>query len=181
MAPAMEAGMSIVRGVCGALLLVTAVAYPSQAADSKGGTAKIDIADCAGFTAKDAAPFLGVAAAQVVRSTAAITKTLVQCSFAAGKTVPGIAFSIEIETTARKSAEQMERYRENLVVAGDTAPWKGKLPKGAYSDIGLGDEAVWTDINGALTVRKLNVTIQLTRPAAKLDQVKVAQAMLAKF
>lgn len=173
--------MNILKWISGAMALAAVVVYPSKAADSKGGTAKIDIADCAGFTAKDAAPFLGVPAAQVVRTTAAITKTLVTCSFAAGKTMPGIAFSIEIEATAKKSAEQMESYRENLVIAGDTAPWKGKLPKGAYSDIGLGDETVWTDINGALTVRKMNVTIQLTRPAGKMDQIKVAQALLAKF
>jgi hypothetical protein len=182
--PPKEVAMNILKCVCGATVLAAGVVSPSQAADSAGGTAKIDIADCAGFTAKDAAPFLGVPAAQVVRHKEAITKTLVTCSFAPGKALPGIAFSIEIEATAKKSAEQMERYRDNLMTTGDTAPWKGKLPKGAYSDImgpGLGDEAVWTDINGALTVRKLNVTVQFTRPAAKLDQVKVAQAVLAKF
>ena len=45
----------------------------------------------------------------------------------------------------------------------------------------MGDEAVWTDINGVLTVRKMNVTIQVTMPKAKLDQVKLAQAVVAKF
>ncbi len=60
-----------------------------------------------------------------------------------------------------------------------TAPWKGKLPKGAYSDIadpGMGDEAVWTNINGTLTLRKANVMIQVTMPKAKLDQIKLARA-----
>ena len=176
--------MLVVR--CRSCVMVAAVlaACPALAADSAGAVAKIDPADCAGFVAGDAAPFLGVPAAQVVRKIEKITKTLVVCSYAAGKAAPGLAFSIETEATAKKAAEQMERYRDNLMTAGETSPWKGKLPKGAYSDIagpGMGDEAVWTDINGALTVRKLNVMVQVTLPKAKLDQVKLAQAVVAKF
>jgi hypothetical protein len=78
----------------------------------------------------------------------------------------------------------MERYRDNLVVAGETAPWKGKLPKGAYSDLsgpGLGDDAVWTDINGSLTVRKGNVKVQVMTPKGKLPQVNLVEAVVAKF
>ena len=62
------------------------------------------------------------------------------------------------------------------------AAFKDKLPQGAYSDImGLGDEAVWTDVNGTLTVRKGNIIVQVLAPAGKLVQIKVAQAFLAKF
>ncbi len=154
----------------------------AMAADSARVSAKVDAADCAGFAAANAAPFLNVPAAQVVRKIEKVTKSLTVCAFATGRAAPGVAFSIEVESSAKKAAEQMERYRDNLSTAGDTAPWKGKLPKGAYSDIsgpGLGDEAVWTDINGALTVRKGNVTLQVTMPKAKLDQIKLAQAVLA--
>ncbi|MBK9236941.1 MAG: hypothetical protein IPO19_13360 [Rhodoferax sp.] len=45
----------------------------------------------------------------------------------------------------------------------------------------LGDEAVWTDINGTLTVRKANASIQVTLPKAKTDQIKLAQAVVAKL
>ena len=176
--------MSIRRAASCAALAAVLATNPAVAADAKGGIAAIDPADCAGFTTKDAAPFLGVPAAQIVRHIEKITATLVVCSFAAAKAAPGVAFSIEVEANSRKAAEQMERYRDHLMTAGDTAPWKGKLPKGAYSDIGgpgMGDEAVWTDINGVLTVRKMNVTIQVTMPKAKLDQVKLAQAVVAKF
>lgn len=175
--------MNITR-LCIGLVLQAITLDHTLAAESKGGIATVNAADCAGFTAKDAAPFLAAPAEKLVRKVEKITGTLTVCSFAVGKAAPGVAFSIEVEASAKKSAEQMERYRENLSTAGDTAPWKGKLPKGAYSDImgpGLGDEAVWTDINGALTVRKMNVTIQVTLPKAKLEQIKVAQAVLAKF
>ncbi len=176
--------MNNARLIFAAMAFAAMAAGPVLAADAKGGNARIDAADCAGFTVQDAAPFLGVPAAQVVRTAAKISNSLVACSFAAGKTAPGVAFSIEIEKSAKKAAEQMEGYRDSLSIAGDSAPWKGKLPKGAYSDImgdGMGDEAVWTDINGALTVRKSNVTVQITMPKAKLEQIKVAKAVVAKF
>jgi len=176
--------MNNTRFGCAAMVLAAMATGPVLAADAKGSIARIDAADCAGFTVQDAAPFLGVPAARVVRKAERISKSLVACSFAAGKTVPGVAFSIEIEASAKKAAEQMESYRDNLATAGEAAPWKGKLPKGAYSDImgeGMGDEAVWTDINGALTVRKLNVMVQVTMPKAKLEQIRVAQAVVAKF
>jgi hypothetical protein len=76
----------------------------------------------------------------------------------------------------------MDRYRDDLMVAGETAPFKNKLPKGAYSDIaGVGDEGVWTDINGAYTVRKGPVTVQFTLPKEKLSQVQLAKVVLGKF
>jgi hypothetical protein len=157
-------------------------AAPANAADPKGANVKIDPADCAGFSAADAAPFLGVPAAQVTRHVEKVHKSLYACSYAVGKAAPGVAFSIEIAPSAGKAAEEMERYRENLSTAGDTAPWKGKLPKGAYSDImGAGDEGVWTDINGAYTVRKANVTIQVTLPKGKLEQVGLGAAVVKKF
>jgi hypothetical protein len=166
------------------LVSVVAAAGNVVAADPKGSMARIDPADCAGFTARDAAPFLGAPAAEVVRKVEKMTPTLFACSYAAGKASPGIAFSIEVSPTVRKAAEEMERYRDNLVVAGETAPWKGKLPKGAYSDLsgpGLGDDAVWTDINGSLTVRKGNVKVQVMTPKGKLPQVNLVEAVVAKF
>lgn len=140
-----------------------------------------DPADCAGFSAAKAAAFLGAPPAQVARRVEKSGKALFLCSFAVGKAPAAIAFSIEMAPSAKKAAEDLERYRENLMFAGETAPFKGRLPKGAYSDImGVGDEAVWTDVNGALTVRKASLTLQVTMPAGKLAQLKLAEAVLGK-
>jgi hypothetical protein len=66
-------------------------------------------------------------------------------------------------------------------VAGETPQYKD-LPAGAYSDIGgLGDEAIWTDVNGSLTARKGNITVQVLMPRDKGDQIKVVEAFLAKL
>ena len=111
-----------------------------------------------------------------------MTPSLWTCSYGAGRTAPAIAFSLEVAPDPKKAAEQMERYRDNLVVAAETLPHRGKLPKGAYSDVmGLGDEAVWTDVNDSLTVRKGSVTMQVTLPKAKADRLRLVQAVLAKF
>jgi hypothetical protein len=137
--------------------------------------------DCAGFSAGDAAAFLGVPAERVKREVRGIHATLHACSYAVDKAPPALAFSVEVAPNEKKAAADMERYRESLATAGETAPWKGKLPKGAYSDImGVGDEGVWTDINGAYTVRKGAITLQFTRPADKREQVRLAGAVLKK-
>jgi hypothetical protein len=155
-----------------------------SAAGVEGTTLRIDPADCAGFSSRDAAPFLGATDSQVVRKAERLSSTLYMCSYALGAASPGVAFSVELVPDVKRAAAEMERYRDNLMTAGETPPWKGRLPKGAYSDLsgpGLGDEAVWTDINGALTVRKANVKIQVTLPKGKMAQVKLVQAVTAKF
>ena len=44
-----------------------------------------------------------------------------------------------------------------------------------------GDEAVWTDINGTMTVRRDNVTVQFTLPKGKETQVELAKAVVQGF
>jgi hypothetical protein len=141
-----------------------------------------DGGDCGGFSAQDAAAWLKLPPEKVKRSVAKSGPRLWLCSYLAGGSAPAIAFSIEIAKDAKTAAAGMERYRDDLMVAGDTAPFKDKLPKGAYSDIsGVGDEGVWTDINGAYTVRKGHVTVQFTLPKEKLAQVQLAKGVLGKF
>jgi hypothetical protein len=148
----------------------------AQAAGLKDG------ADCGGFTAADGAAWLKVPAAQVSRHVQKSGKSLWICSFAAGRAPPGISFSLDIAADAKKAEAEMERYRDNLAITGGTAPFKDRLPKGAYSDImGLGDEGVWTDVNGTLTVRKGNVTLQVQMPKEKLEQVRLAKEVIAKI
>jgi hypothetical protein len=162
------------------MLRVTAIALAiSGIAQAAGPT---DGSDCGGFSAADAAAWLKVPAAQVDRQVKKSGPYLWLCSFAAGKSSAGIAFSIEIAPSVMRAEKEMQRYRENLVITGGTAPFKDRLPKGAYSDImGVGDEGVWTDVNGTYTVRKANVTVQVTLPKDKREQIRLAKDVLAKF
>jgi hypothetical protein len=155
---------------------------PSQQASetpSKAGTASTQ--NCVGITADDAAPFLGAPAAQITANVEESYKNFWLCSFAQPGGSTSVSFSVKIAGSDKEAAGDMEEYRNNLELAGQQPQWKN-LPKGAYSDIlGLADEAVWTDINGSLTVRKGKVTLQIVKPAGKMEQIKVAEAFLKKL
>ncbi len=149
-----------------------------------GWAAAADPADCVGFAAADAAALLGASPAQVTRRADKLGPAVWNCSYSVGKASPGLVFSVRAEADAKKAASELERYRDNLMVAGDTPPFKGKLPKGAYSDLsgpGLGDEAVWSDVNGSLAVRKGALTFQFMAPKAKLEQLKAAEAVMKRL
>ena len=136
---------------------------------------------CVGITADDAAPFLGVLAAQLTANIEESNRDFWLCSFAQLGGSTSVSFSVRIASNEKEAATDMEGYRSNLELAGEQPQFKN-LPKGAYSDIlGLGDEAVWTDINGSLTVRKGKITLQVLQPAGKREQIKVAEAFLKKL
>jgi hypothetical protein len=157
-------------------LLLVAATIPASAAGLKDGS------DCGGFTVADAAGFLKAPAAQVTRNVEKSGKTLWLCSFAVNRAAPAIAFSIEVEASAKSAAEEMNRYRDHLMTAGDTPRYKNKLPKGAYSEIvGVGDDSVWTDINETFTVRKGNVRVQVTLPREKMEKIRLGKAIVDKL
>jgi hypothetical protein len=140
---------------------------------------------CAGFSAEDAAKLLGVPAAQIKASTQESYKGFWLCSYQVDGQSKGISFSVKTESGPAEAASEMEKYRENLSLAGEQLQFKERAAAaGAYSDImgpGLGDEAVWSNINGTLTVRKGAVTVQIQSPNDKKEQINVAQAVLAKL
>ena len=109
------------------------LAQAAWAADGQSAN-RPDPADCAGFSAQDAAAFLGTPTVPITRTVQKVHATLFTCSYAAGKAASGVAFSIAVAPSAKVATEEMERYRRHLETAGDTAPWKGKLPKGHLSE-----------------------------------------------
>lgn len=153
--------------------LAVALALPAAGAVSDG-------TDCGGFTAAQAAAWLKAPAAQVSREVSKSGDKWV-CSYALGKS-PAIAFSLSVASNARRAAADLERYRDDLATQAESARWKDKLPNGVYSDMfGAGDEAVWTDINGTYTVRRENVTVQVTLPRSKEDQVRLGKTVVEGF
>jgi hypothetical protein len=140
-----------------------------------------DGTDCGGFSAAEAAALLKAPETQVTREVAKAGDKWV-CSYAVGKSQPAIAFSLAVAPSARRATADLERYRDDLAAQGESARWKNKLPNGVYSDMfGCGDEAVWSDINGTYTVRRDNVTVQVTLPKGKEEQVKVGRAVVDGF
>ncbi len=174
-------GLVHTRGFLPMMAILFIVVFGGPAAGQGNKTYTLDMTKCAGFTSEDAGKILGLPASKLVAKTEKMAVELWSCAYTTpdGK---GVAFSITLAKDAKKAAREMERLRDNLEVAAGTAPFKNRLPKGAYSEIlGLGEESVWTDVNGTLTVRKGNVTIQVLMPGGKMEQIKVVQAFLAKF
>ena len=150
------------------------------AASRLAAAAIADGTDCGGFTAPQAAAWLKAPAAQVTREVSKSGDKWV-CTFSVGK-APAIAFSLAVASNARRAAADLERYRDDLAAEGETARWRNKLPNGIYSDLfGAGDEAVWTDMTGTYTVRRDNVTVQVTLPKAKEEQVRLGKALVEGF
>ena len=182
------------RHVRNALLLATSIVLlvfcggsqqnekaPAAAQTQNAKSSSPSLQGCVGFSVDDAAQLLGVSAGQVTPKIEETYKGFWQCSFTPAGGSSGVSFSVTVSASEKKAAEEMEQYRSNLELAGEQPQWKN-LPKGAYSDImGLGDEAVWTDINGSLSARKGNITVQVLQPQGKMEQIKVAQAFLKKL
>ena len=163
------------RAIPVGIAVIAFAAAPCALASVSDGT------DCGGFTAADAAAFLKAPAGKIERHVAQSGNKWV-CSFAVGKAPPAIAFSLAVAPDARRAAADLERYRDDLAAKGESSEWKGKLPRGVYSDMfGAGDEAVWTDINGTYTVRRGNVTVQFSLPKEKDGQVQLGKAVVEKF
>ncbi len=141
-----------------------------------------DMADCNGFTAGDAAGILGVPASKVTAKTEELYAGNWQCSFESGDIGKNMSFNVSVAKSVEEAVRGMAQYRSRLEAAGSVSPFKENLPKGAYSDIsGIGDDAVWTDINLSLAVRQGNVRIHVTMPKDKTVQMKVAGKFLAKL
>ena len=157
----------------GIAAIAAALAWPAAAAIADGS-------DCGGFTAVEAAALLKTPVGQVTRE---VTKSGDKwvCSFAVGK-APAIAFSLAVASSAKRAQDDLDRYRDDIARTGESARWKGKLPNGVYADLfGAGDEAVWTEIDGTLTVRRGNVTVHFTLPRGKDDQVRLGKAVVDGF
>ena len=132
------------------------------------------------FGVKDAALLLGVPESDVTGRIQEQYVGLWMCSFQTSNGKESFSFSVTVSPSAADAEADLAQYRSNLELAGETAPFKDD-PAGAYSDITLGDEAVWSNINGTLTVRKGHLTIQILQPSDKTKQLRLAQALLAKM
>ncbi|HEX7502961.1 MAG TPA: hypothetical protein VF451_06040 [Acidobacteriota bacterium] len=136
--------------------------------------------NCAGFTAADAAEIMNLPAAAITAKTEKVHEGLWMCTFSSPR--KELKFSVALAASAADASVDMSRYRESLEVEAGTAAYRGRLRRGAWSEVlPLGEESTWTDITRTLTVRQGNVTIQVQRPTSKLDQIRVVRAFLKKL
>lgn len=139
-----------------------------------------DMNNCAGFAAADAAEIMNLPAAAITAATRKVRDGLWMCTFSAER--KELKFSVALAASAADAATDMSRYRDSLETEAGTPTYRGRLRRGAWSEVlPLGEESTWTDITRTLTVRQGNLTIQVQRPTTKLDQIRVVRAFLKKL
>jgi hypothetical protein len=143
------------------------------------------IARCAGFGPAQAAEILGVPASAVADRSADIAKGLRGCSFARTDGTSGaVSFALERDESVEAAAQAYASMKDAIPIAEDAQKAAGVGATDSANDSalieisGLGDEALWTNVNGALTVRVRNLTIQVTEPRDRKMQVAVARKVV---
>ena len=159
----------------GIVFLITAPdSYPAEK------IYKPDMDNCAGFTVADAAEVMNLPAETITAKTEKKHDGLWMCTFSTDRT--SLSFSVELAASEVEASINMARYRESLEVESRTASFRGRLPKGAWSEVlPLGEESTWTDITRTLTVRQGNLTIRVQPFMNKLEQIKLVRAFLKKL
>jgi hypothetical protein len=141
-----------------------------------------EMSDFKHFNASDAATILDVPVDQITAKSEEGYEGFWQCTFTTDDYNKSVSFSVSIAKSVAQAVTDMEQYRSNLEFAGSTKVFENNSASGAYSDIiGVGDDAVWTAINGTLSVRKGNVTLQIIMPSDRLKQIEVAKTFIDKL
>lgn len=141
-----------------------------------------DQADCSTFTLDDAAAILGTTTADIQVDSEELYAGNWMCIYKVKDTDKMVSLNLSLTKSVKKAADDMAQYRSHLETARGIEPFRKDLAQGAYSNIeGLGDDALWTAANGALSVRKGNISIQVQLPAGKDTQVEVAKKVLARL
>ncbi len=179
------AALSVVV-LCGCSRASSDQQTPAQnsSASSPATVYSVDVVNaCGGFGATQAAEPLGVAAADVEARSEQITPTTRGCTFTyRGDPARQLGFSITREDSIDEAKHSFASYRETVNIGSQVQQSAtGEKPaEGAYVDIlGVGDEAVWSHANGALAVRRGNLTIMVMRPDDRKRQAAVAQKIIA--
>lgn len=160
-----------------------ATAEGGKAGSSGGGkTYTAEGISCELYTVDDAAEVLGTPAEQIKVNAQQLYPGNLNCSFNGGGLDRRVSFNLSISTSSEDAAVEMAQYRDHLVTASRVKPFRDDLTGGPYSPVeGLGDEALWTAVNGSLTVRKGNLSIQINLPKARDLQRGVARKILSRL
>ena len=161
---------------------VPAPATPPRSAGGGGVATAATLESCGGFGAAQAAELLGVPASGMTDSSSDITPTLRMCTFSArDATSQMVSFSMSLEESVDEAKRTYAQMKGNIPIAQHAQESAG-VPSddSALIEIGgLGDEALWTNVNGALSVRRGNLMIQVMAPRDRKKQIAVADKLLA--
>lgn len=135
-----------------------------------------------GYTTADAASFLGTPAESITAKSEQTTPNLLVCSFTPKGAAEGVSFSLRRDKSAEAAAADYERLKDHLL-SDDVQPAAEEKPgeSALIETFGLGDEALWTNTNRTLTVRRGALTVVVMAPRDdRRRQYKVAEVILKR-
>jgi hypothetical protein len=154
----------------------------AMAGGLKGQVYSDEQVNCDLFSREDAAVLLGVPAASIKMASEALYEGNWNCNYNGGGLDKLLSFNLSLSPDVKKAVVEMAQYRGHLEVARGVKPFKEDLANGAYTEIeGLGDEALWTAVNGTLTVRRGNASLQISLPKEREAQVIIAEKLLSRL
>jgi hypothetical protein len=150
------------------------------AADSQSGSVSPQvIANCAGITREKAAALLGVDASLLTDYSRTEGK-LRNCVYTmAAQRRNTVAFTLSLKASESAAKASLNRERESMSMAqgaidGVTG---SKSAQPAAQNVSAGDEAFFSPVNGALTMRVRNVIAIVTSPQDAERKARVADAI----
>lgn len=161
----------------------------NRATPADGPAQQIDparlIASCAGITKNDAAAVLGVAPQTLSDRSRDETPRLRLCSYAQSAAPHATAaFNLSARESAERASRSMASEREAMgTAASSISSAVGTDGSGSATDDlqGIGDEAFWSPLNGALMMRVHRVIVQITQPEDRDRQRDLARRIAAKL
>ncbi len=141
-----------------------------------GGGVELDVAGCAGFGIDDAAAILAVPATALQDSSQPLGDDGRWCIFSGVEDSSlAVNFSVTQADTVERAIEEFQQFRGNVQVAVGILGEKGQA---AHDVEGIGDEALWTPVPGALHVRVGRYSVQVNPPSDEETQIRIARRIL---
>lgn len=175
---ALSAAISILFLLTGCGSRPTEGGSRSEAATARKGRLELDIAHCAGFGPAEASAILGVPAEKFRDKSQDISEDSRWCILENSEdSQKGVNFAVSRAKSVDDAATEFAQFRQNAGVAVGAIANKGEK---THEIPGLGDEAIWAPVPGAVHLRKGRYSVQVNQPADEVTQIKIARKVLGE-
>lgn len=142
------------------------------------GGYQIDVENCGGFTAADAASILGIDVEMIEESSPPIGENEKWCIFGnSADSSESVSFTVSRADSEDAAIEEFAQFRSHAGVANEVL---GEAGDTAHEVSDLGDEAVWTPVPGLLLVRAGRYSLSINPPSTEEQQVRIARLILER-
>lgn len=174
--PATTARSRLYGALVGLTALVAACQSGGGAGTESGASFELDVPNCGGFTAQDAAAVLGLEPSVIEDSSQALGDDSKWCIFASkDDSSISVNFTVSRAESSEAAAEDFAQFLSHAGIANDVLGEEGDQ---AHKVPDLGDEAVWTPMPGILVARIGRYSLQVNAPQDESTQRRIAHLIV---